>query len=59
MFWVLLWAFADKQQCVVDRCEGEYCVVETPSGLVDVLRKNNHIEGGETKCPAIYASRKF
>lgn len=59
MFWFLLWAFAEVQQCVVDRCEGEYCVVETPSGFVDVLRKDKHTEGGQTQCPAIYASRKF
>lgn len=38
-------------ECVIDRCEDEICVVETPEGWVDIPRKRNHYEGKVVECP--------
>jgi len=41
----------DLNQCPIDRCEGKYCVVETPEGTVEILRKRKHKEGMFVECP--------
>jgi|MDSV01.1.fsa_nt_gb hypothetical protein len=55
MFLSLLLAYNYNQpempQCTIDRCEAEYCVVETPEGNVDVSRKPYYTEGMSIKCP--------
>ena len=38
-------------QCTIDRCEAQYCVVETPEGNVDVSRKPHYREGMLVECP--------
>jgi len=37
--------------CVIDRCEDDTCVVETPEGWVEVPRKRRYVEGQEVVCP--------
>lgn len=36
--------------CTIDRCENEYCILETPKGLVEIKRKPQHKEGERIKC---------
>ena len=38
-------------QCVIDRCEGNVCVVETPEGIVEIPKKPHYKEGVEVICP--------
>ena len=40
-----------EPECVIDRCEGDKCVVETPEGWVSVPRKRDHYEGQRVLCP--------
>ena len=37
-------------ECVIDRCDGDVCVVETPEGWVEIDRKPYHYEGKEIEC---------
>ncbi len=37
--------------CVVDKCEGDICTIETPEGFVDVERKSEYHEGKIVVCP--------
>ena len=38
-------------ECIIDRCEGDICIVETPEGVVDIQRKREHREGDTVICP--------
>ena len=38
-------------KCVIDRCESEFCIVETPEGNVEVDRKPYYYEGKKIECP--------
>lgn len=53
MILLLLFAFDQPQPtgCVIDRCEGDICVVDTPEGVVEVPRKRGYHEGKEVECP--------
>jgi len=53
MILLLLMAFdkPKEPECVIDRCEAETCVVETPEGWVDIPRKRTHYEGQKVECP--------
>jgi len=53
MILLLLMAFDQPAppECVIDRCEGDTCVVETPEGWVDIPRKPYHHEGKGVECP--------
>jgi len=37
--------------CVVDRCEDDFCIIETPEGWAEVSRKTTYYEGKEVACP--------
>ena len=41
----------EPPRCVIDRCEGNYCTVDTPEGTVDIVRKAHHKEGEPIECP--------
>ncbi len=41
----------DYGKCVVDQCEKDICIVETPEGWVEVLRKDGYYEGQIVTCP--------
>ena len=47
VFALLLFGFnvPEEKVCVVDLCESETCVVETPEGLVTAARKSGWFEG--------------
>jgi len=53
IFLLMLLAFdvPKEPECVIDRCEGDKCVVETPEGWVSVPRKRDHYEGQRVLCP--------
>ena len=53
MIFLFLVAFNIPQQpeCVIDRCEGDICVVETPEGVVNIKKKSTHKEGDAVICP--------
>ena len=38
-------------QCVIDRCEGDICIVETPEGTVEFPKRAGDHEGKEIVCP--------
>lgn len=38
-------------ECVIDRCDNEVCVIETPEGWVEVKKKSDYREGKEVTCP--------
>ena len=38
-------------ECVIDRCDNEVCVIETPEGWVEVKKKSEYREGKEVTCP--------
>jgi hypothetical protein len=38
-------------ECVIDRCEGEVCTVETPEGSVEIPKKRHYEEGTPVVCP--------
>ena len=38
--------------CVIDQCDKEVCIIETPQGLISIPKKPSHKEGGEIECPA-------
>ena len=37
--------------CVIDMCEGNICVVETPEGIVEVERRPGYYEGKRLDLP--------
>ena len=47
LFILLLFAFKQPEvkPCIVDRCEGDICVIETPEGIVEVKRLPDYYEG--------------
>ena len=53
IFLIMLVAFdiPEEPECVIDRCEGETCVIETPEGWVTVRKKKNDYEGKRVVCP--------
>jgi len=53
MILLLLIAFNQPvpPECIIDRCEGKVCMVETPEGWVEIDRKPYHHEGKEIECP--------
>jgi hypothetical protein len=38
-------------ECIIDRCEGNLCVVETPEGTVQIPKKTHYYEGMPIVCP--------
>jgi len=38
-------------ECVLDQCDKNTCVVETPEGSVEVRKKPNYKEGAIVDCP--------
>ena len=38
-------------KCVIDMCEDELCVVETPEGVVEITRLSHYTEGMSIECP--------
>lgn len=58
MFWIIVMLFAFKQQevkpCVIDVCEDQVCVIETPEGWIEVDKKPGYYEGkrlSKKECP--------
>ena len=55
MFMLLLPALAfdvpKQPKCVIDMCEDDVCVVETPEGTVHIDRMPYHKEGMRIECP--------
>ena len=53
IFLLMLMAFniPEKPACIIDRCEGDKCVVETPEGWVSVPKKKDDYEGKRVVCP--------
>ena len=53
--WLLLFCAFDfphpPTACVVDKCEGNICTIETPEGMVDVPKKPEYYEGKYVVCP--------
>ena len=47
MLLILLLAFdvPDVKPCVIDMCEGDICVIETPEGIIEAERKPSYYEG--------------
>ena len=41
----------EEPECVIDRCEGGECVVETPEGWVSIPKKKDYYEGMPIECP--------
>lgn len=42
---------SSPKRCVIDRCEDEICVVETPEGTVEIPKKRHYKEGLPIVCP--------
>ena len=38
-------------ECIIDRCERNICVVETPEGTVEIQKKPHYREGMPIECP--------
>ena len=55
MILLLLFAFdtPKEPECVIDRCEADECVVETPRGWVSIPREDDHYEGKQVECPVL------
>ena len=57
MFLFLLIGFSSydvvdpSDKCVIDRCENNFCVVETPEGTVEIKKKPSYQEGKKIECP--------
>ena len=56
LMFLLLLAFDQPEfkPCVVDSCENQTCVIETPEGIVHVERKPSYFEGKRltiSECP--------
>ncbi len=51
LFLILAFDVTPPPQCVIDRCEGEICTVETPEGFVEVAKKAHYKEGVGVVCP--------
>jgi len=53
MLLILLLAFEHPKipECVIDRCEDNFCVVETPEGTVTIPKKSHYKEGLGVVCP--------
>lgn len=41
----------DLPECVIDQCEKDICIVETPEGWVEVEKKPDYKEGKRIECP--------
>jgi len=42
---------ATYEYCTIDRCEGNFCPVETLECVVDIHREAKYREGMSIKCP--------
>jgi len=53
MILLLLLAFniPKEPECVIDRCEGDICIIETPEGFVEVPKKSDYFDGKKVACP--------
>ena len=53
MLLVLLFAFDQPAppKCVIDQCEADFCLVDTPEGVVEIPRKRHYKEGTPVECP--------
>jgi len=54
MIWLLMIMAFDvptPPTCVIDMCEDNLCVVETPEGTVYIDKKPHHKEGMPIVCP--------
>jgi hypothetical protein len=54
MIWlltILAFDMPEEPECVIDRCEGDECVIETPEGWVSTPRKKDDHEGKKVTCP--------
>lgn len=58
MFLLLIFAFSYQQpelpMCVVDQCEKDVCIIETPEGWVEATRRPDYYEGKlltKDQCP--------
>lgn len=58
MLLLMIFAFAHEQpevpMCIVDQCDKEVCVIETPEGWVEVDRRPDYYEGKllmKDECP--------
>lgn len=48
---LLAFDIPEPPECVIDRCEGNLCSVETPEGTVDIVKKTHYKEGMRIVCP--------
>jgi hypothetical protein len=48
---ILAFDVPEEPECIIDRCEGSECIVETPEGWVSVPRKADDYEGKRVICP--------
>lgn len=51
LFMLLAFTQPKLPECVIDRCEGDLCVVETPEGTVVIPKKHYYEEGMPVTCP--------
>ena len=41
----------EAPKCVIDLCDKDICVIETPEGTVEVKKKPGYSEGVVVECP--------
>jgi len=41
----------DEDLCIIDQCDKETCLVETPEGWVELRKRINDYEGRLIECP--------
>jgi hypothetical protein len=53
MFLILLLAFDQPvpPECVIDQCDANFCLVDTPEGIVGIPRRRHYKEGTPVECP--------
>ena len=51
LFGALSYDVTPPPKCIIDRCENDYCVIETPEGVVEVKRRPHYREGEKIDCP--------
>ena len=51
LFMIMAFDVPEKPKCIIDRCEGGECVIETPEGWVSVPRQAGYYEGKAVHCP--------
>jgi hypothetical protein len=51
LFLLLGYLVAEPGACIVDQCDGNICLIETPEGNVEVPRRPHWVEGARIKCP--------